>query len=382
MPPQFAQQQQPMQWAEDGDEEDEIQAGAANGIGRRSRPSLAPLRRTSSNSSGGRARSSSIPQAPPTLEGEGFYDDVANDSDSGSEFAHGGAEVKAENVLGGWHFAPLLIAVLPPLGAVLGGHSDAWSDAILLAIASFWLYQFLKIPHDIYHAARTRRILQADAMDSEAEIIGGHNDDGGIQEGTAETASRRRRLREQQAAAAELRRAELISLVALVLSPLAGAWLLTWLMETFSDGNRYLNKFNIRLFMLASGIRPWTHALSLFRRRLLHLQEVVHYPSSRVEGLTRRLIRLESDLSTLRKLVATKSDVTLLRDGIDLPLSQLSRSMRRYERKEENLRLSAEDKFGLVESRLEDLRAYSKLGCRTRTTNGNGRLIIQFVFSG
>lgn len=50
-----------------------------------------------------------------------------------------------------------------------------------------------------------------------------------------------------------------------------------------------------------------------------------------------------------------KSDVSLLRDGIDLPLSQLSRTMRRYEKKEEHLRMSAEDKFGLVESRLEDL---------------------------
>lgn len=64
--------------------------------------------------------------------------------------------------------------------------------------------------------------------------------------------------RERQAAAAELKRAEAISLVFLVASPVAGAWLLHWLMETFSDGNRYLNSFNIRLFMLASGIKPWS----------------------------------------------------------------------------------------------------------------------------
>lgn len=64
--------------------------------------------------------------------------------------------------------------------------------------------------------------------------------------------------RERQAAAAELKKAEIISLAALVLSPVAGAWLLHWLMETFTDGNRYLNTFNIRLFMLASGIKPWS----------------------------------------------------------------------------------------------------------------------------
>ena len=83
---------------------------------------------------------------------------------------------------------------------------------------------------------------------------------------------------------------------------------------------------------------------------------MVHYPSSKVESLNRRIQRLESDLSTLRKLVATKSDVSLLREGIDLPLTQLSRSMRRYEKKEEHLRMSAEDKFVLVENRLEDLK--------------------------
>jgi hypothetical protein len=71
--------------------------------------------------------------------------------------------------------------------------------------------------------------------------------------------------------------------------------------------------------------------------------------------MNRRLATLEGNVSSLRKLVALKSDVSMLRDGIDLPLTQLSRTMRRYEKKEEHLRMSAEDKFSLMESRLEDL---------------------------
>lgn len=71
--------------------------------------------------------------------------------------------------------------------------------------------------------------------------------------------------------------------------------------------------------------------------------------------MNRRLGKLEADITSLRKLVATKTDVSLLRDGIDAPLTQLSRTMRRYEKKEEHLRMSAEDKFSLMESRLEDL---------------------------
>ena len=88
---------------------------------------------------------------------------------------------------------------------------------------------------------------------------------------------------------------------------------------------------------------------------MLFLQEEVHYPSTQVELLSRRMRQMESELSTLRKLFATKNDVRLLRDGIDMPLSQLSRAVRRYEKKEEHLRLTAEDKFTLVENRLEDL---------------------------
>jgi hypothetical protein len=95
-------------------------------------------RRSSSSSQsqsnrGGRKRSASIPLSPPSVG-------------SDDEYYQGERpiEVKSENVLGNWHFAPLLIAIVPPLGAVLGGGADAWSDAILLVIASFYLYQLLK----------------------------------------------------------------------------------------------------------------------------------------------------------------------------------------------------------------------------------------------
>ncbi|CEH11806.1 hypothetical protein CBOM_07201 [Ceraceosorus bombacis] len=252
-------------------------------------------------------------------------------SEAAEAVAEGVAE-SATSALGGWHYAPLLIALIPPAGALLGGKADAWSDAVLLILSAFWLYQFLRVPHDIYHAARTRRILAADSHEDSSEVS--------VQ---------------QLEAIAELKRTEAISLFACVASPVAGAWVLQWLMENLTEGNRYFNKFNIRLFMLAAGIKPWTHAFSLLRQRVLHLHEVVHYPSSRVQALNNRVASLETDIAALRRLVALKTDVSTLREGIDVPLTQLSRSMRRYEKKGEHLRLSAEDKFGLLEGRLEDL---------------------------
>ncbi|PWN48877.1 thioredoxin-domain-containing protein [Violaceomyces palustris] len=280
-----------------------------------------------------------IPHSPPHLS-----------LDEEQLFEAGHQTGQGEGAFGGWHYAPLFVALVPPLGAIIGGRADAWTDAILLILASFWLYQFIRVPWELYYTARTRRILSydADASEVEAELAG--EDEDGTSRKSDGTESEER-LRAKEAASVELRRTELLSLLFCVLSPFIGAWLLNWLKESLTDGGRYLNTFNIRLFTLAAGIKPWTHAISLIRRRMIHLQEEVHYPNAKVELLNRRLRRLESDLSSLRKLYATKNDIRALRD-VD---AQLGRAVRRSERKEEHLRLSAEDKFNLVESRLEDL---------------------------
>ncbi|TKY88904.1 hypothetical protein EX895_002145 [Sporisorium graminicola] len=278
-----------------------------------------------------------VPLAPPSLTEE-------------EEAEFEAAQKAARDTLGGWHFAPLGVALAPPLGALLGGHSDAWSDAILLILASFWLYQFLRVPWDIYHASRTRHVLTHDQDEDEEEETEQMLSEG-APSAPKSPAEKAEQAQARRAAAAELRRSELLSLVFCVLSPLLGAYMLHWMRETMTDGNKYLNTFNIRLFTLAAGIKPWSHAISLVQRRMLYLHEEVHHPSSKVEKMNQRLRRLEADLSSLRKLYATKNDLRVLRDH-DV---QLGRAVRRSERKEEHLRLSAEEKFSIVEGRLEDL---------------------------
>ncbi|KAK0548682.1 hypothetical protein OC845_003471 [Tilletia horrida] len=275
-----------------------------------------------------------VPFAPPSLDYDAYQ----------AEIDQHRAAAAADSAFGGWHWAPLVIALAPPIGTLLGGHADAWSDAILLLLGTFWLYQWMRVPWDMYALSRTRRILQADEEEEEDEA----DEEMSEQE-------RQARHRARLYSLTELQRTEFLSLLGCMSSPFIGALFLTWAQDNMTDGHKYLNAFNIRLFTLAAGIRPWMHGISLLRRRLILLQEDVHYPSSRVESLKRKVNRLDSDLSTLRKLVATKSDVTILREGIDLPLSQLSRAVRRNEKKEEHLRLSAEDKFSLVEARLDDL---------------------------
>lgn len=63
---------------------------------------------------------------------------------------------------------------------------------------------------------------------------------------------------QREAAAAELRRVELASLLACMVSPLVGGWMLSWLMENLTDGNRYLCVPLRQLGACAASLEP-TH---------------------------------------------------------------------------------------------------------------------------
>ena len=190
------------------------------------------------------------------------------------------------------------------------------------------------VPWELYYTSRTRRIIQSDAVleqSNDAEVI------------------RRRRDAET-----ELRKAEFVALAFTVVAPFGGAYLLYGMRSALSEPERYINAFSIRLFVLASGVKPWLHLFKLLKQRSVFLQDEIHYPSSEVRILRKRVARLEADVSGLRRAFATKADVRLLRDGMDEPLTQLSKAVRRHERKEQILRLSAEERFALVDLKLDE----------------------------
>jgi hypothetical protein len=95
--------------------------------------------------------------------------------------------------------------------------------------------------------------------------------------------------------------------------------------------------------------------ISLIKSRTIRLHEEVHYPSSEIQHLKSIVRRLDGEVSALKRLVATKEEVRNLRDGVNVPISALNRAVRKYEKREEWLRLSAEERFDLVESRLEEM---------------------------
>lgn len=230
------------------------------------------------------------------------------------------------------------------------------------------------VPWEIYYASRTRRINEAEhILNDDSDSI------------TPESIKRRRQL-----AQSELYQQELLSLVFCVMSPFIGSYLLYYVKSALSEPDRYINPFNVRLFVLASGVKPWSHFFRLVKNRSLFLQSEIHYPLPTVDNLKKRVANLEGALEELRRGYATKLDVKNLRDGVDVPLTQLSKAVRRNERKEEYLRLSSEERFVLLTERQEEMlnelalsaQLIERLRVEQQHMSGGILHVLKYVFSG
>ncbi|KAG9062511.1 hypothetical protein KI688_005426 [Linnemannia hyalina] len=264
--------------------------------------------------SGGRATSAGATERPRS----GAYDQ--------SDFSNGA------------HSWPILFAVVPPLGALVFGKSDIFSDMLTLILIAFFLYNIIKVPWELYYAARTRRVLLTNAS---------------VKASLDPVLEQRR-----QSAAASLKRQEFFSLLLVLASPFLGGYTLQYLKTFFSSYENYLSALNIELFIVASGIRPLTHLIGLLKARALHLQEQVHYPDAEVESLKRKVASIEAELTQLRRAFATKRDVLQVQDSVEPTLHQLTKQIKRHDKKEVQLRSYAEERFASIDEKMREYDTY------------------------
>ncbi|KAF9902879.1 hypothetical protein EC991_004391 [Linnemannia zychae] len=256
----------------------------------------------------------------------------------GAERPRSGAYDPSSDYSNGAHSWPILFAVIPPLGALIFGKSDIFSDMLTLILIAFFLYNIIKVPWELYYAARTRRVLLTN-VSAKASL---------------DPALEQRR----QSAAASLRRQEFFSLLLVLASPFLGGYTLQYLKTFFSSYENYLSALNIELFIIASGIRPLTHLISLLKARALHLQEQVHYPDSEVESLKRKVASIETELTQLRRAFATKRDVLQVQDSVEPTLHQLTKQIKRHDKKEVQLRSYAEERFASIDEKMREYDTY------------------------
>lgn len=185
---------------------------------------------------GGAQASARVPMQPPrypdTYESEQEWKNAEKESNS-------------------WHHLPLLLVALPPVGAIIHGRAENWSDGLILVLIGFYLYQLIKVPWDIYYASHARIVLHP----SEPKP--------GEQGYDPELAARR------DQSIRVLRRSELSALAATMIVPFVGAYLLVYARGLLSDPERYINKFVISLYTIATGIKPFMHFAKLVKNSKL-----------------------------------------------------------------------------------------------------------------
>ncbi|GAA5921391.1 hypothetical protein JCM3775_003026 [Rhodotorula graminis] len=259
-------------------------------------------------------------------------DDDLFDTDDAFQ-AHADAERAS-----GWHHLPLFLVGLPSLGAVVHGRAEHWSDAIILALVVFYLYQLIKVPWELYYASYARSVLPV-----------------GIEPGAPDSDEDPQVVARRAESAQALRRNELMALWSTFLVPVVGASLLHYARGLLSDPDRFINRFLIGLFAIASSVKPVLHFVKLVKHNSLYHQEVVHYPSSRVHQLQQRVDRLEKELSQLSRTSVPLSTFESLSSSLSSTLTPLQRQLRRQTLETQHAQLSSTERLSALAGAVDEL---------------------------
>ncbi|ORY02324.1 hypothetical protein K493DRAFT_277370 [Basidiobolus meristosporus CBS 931.73] len=205
---------------------------------------------------------------------------------------------------------------------------------MLLALVGFYLYLVIKVPWELYFAARKRRV---------------HRDAQIGQPGNAVQEAIR------SEAISKLYRQEQLSLLVVLASPVLGGYLLQLSRQFLSDYDKYFSQLNIMIFIFAAGIKPVSHMIGLVKNRALRLQEEIHYPNSEVEELRTRLEKMEEELHLLRSALATRSEVGEYKQDMQPALVELTRWFKKFELHDQNVKKQQISKLDELELRLNKI---------------------------
>ncbi|KAH7911858.1 hypothetical protein BJ138DRAFT_1149640 [Hygrophoropsis aurantiaca] len=264
----------------------------------------------------------------------------------------------------GWYEFDMSVAIalVSPIGNWLTG-GDHVKNLLLILLLIFYLHQIIEVPWSLYHLSRPRRRSpQTLPEDPTTEDRYNH------------------------IAASELRNLELFYLALSVLSPVIGAILLRSVIISVS-GPDSISWFSTSLFILATGMRPWKHAIGRLRQRTVDLHDVIHYPPSatqdtrsQVEALAERLAQLEAELKASKETMKRLSEEVF--DHVDDAVEEAEKIARKQDRKIETARLSQEARFVQLERSVESLldkHDISSKGLTLDTTFSRAGLLLSAV---
>ena len=130
------------------------------------------------------------------------------------------------------------------------------------------------------------------------------------------------------------------------------------------EGIDNISWFSTTLFVLATGIRPWSHLIERFSKRTQDLHDAVHYPSAdshvhqqgqvdeRLDRILDRLDTMDLVINELRTKVSTLEPLREVCDDLSEAIGDVERSLLRHDRKIESARVSHETQLSTLEASL------------------------------
>ncbi|KAI7319033.1 hypothetical protein KC315_g9867 [Hortaea werneckii] len=290
-----------------------------------------------------------------------------------------------------WHSTPLAFAILPGLAGLLFKNGSAFvTDALLLGLAAIFMNWSIRLPWDWYYSAQSVReelepathngTIPEEGEGSENAVDTGSS--GAEGESQVRPSSARPKLDRAQTkdlekrvdASADLRKQELLALLATFIFPALSAYLLHVIRAQLSRPSTGLvSDYNLSIFFLAAEIKPCRQLARLVANRTLHLQRTVTgledpfastlQDKSTIADLTNRITDLEAKMSEHNILpqtisLAQKTDVhelsAELRKRYEPRIDGLERAVRRYEKRTVALTMATEARLQQLETQLQD----------------------------
>lgn len=164
----------------------------------------------------------------------------------------------------------------------------------------------------------------------------------------------------------ELKKQEIFYLALAVISPLLGASLIRYVL-TALEGVDNLSWFSTTLFVLATGIRPWSHLIGRLQERTNELHDTIHYPSEDSDAhqqmemdrtlrtIIQRLDALDRSIQDLEEKTEKMDPLREVCDDLSEAVGTIERNISRFERKTETTRVTQDTRINLLENGLVEL---------------------------
>nr|POE64995.1 hypothetical protein CFP56_34663 [Quercus suber] len=304
-----------------------------------------------------------------------------------------------------WHSTPLVFAILPAIAGLLFKNGSTFvTDILLLALAAIFLNWSVRLPWDWYYASQAISETVAPEFDDDLIPEEQEEEETAVETGfsadrspsharTCQIDTDKRNdndlldLSKREQAAADLRRQEILALIATFVFPLLAAYLLHVIRAQLSRPSTGLvSDYNLSIFVLAAEIRPCRQLCRLIANRTLNLKRTATGADKpaweskstfsillqRVDDLESRLSEIHGGLPSLT--IAQKADIGELQSEMkkryEPRLEGLERAVRRYEKRSTTFTMAIDQRLLALEGRTND--AFSLAAVAAQNSRGHG----------